>query len=157
MQLLTFTVADQTYAIPSRQVVEVLPLVAARPLPQTPDFVRGIFTYRGTLVPLVDLGLLFAGRPPAERLSTRVIVVALEAAGQVTGPRLGVVAENVISIRAAEEADAVLPARTLSTAAYLGRILRYGGETVQIVDVDQLLPADLRGSLGPAVAAGGAS
>ena len=75
MQLLTFTVADQDYAIESRRVVEVLPLVPARPLPRTPAYVRGIFTYRGDLVPLVDLGVRLADQPPAERLSTRVIVV----------------------------------------------------------------------------------
>ena len=56
MQLLTFTVAGQTYAIESRRVVEVLPLVPARPIPHTPAYIRGIFTYRGRLVPLLDLG-----------------------------------------------------------------------------------------------------
>ncbi len=159
MQLLTFTVAGQTYAIPSRQVVEVLPLVTARPVPQTPAFVRGIFTYRGTLVPLVDLGLRFTGSPLAERLSTRVIVVEHGPVNPGGGPRLrlGVMAENVVSIRAAEDADAALPALQLSSAPYLGQVLRYGGETVQVVAVDQLLPADLFTSLWPAAAAGGAS
>ena len=61
MQLLTFTVAGQTYAIESRRVVEVLPLVPARPIPHPPAYIRGIFTYRGRLVPLVDLG---SGLPP---------------------------------------------------------------------------------------------
>ena len=59
MQLLTFSVAGQAYAIPSRKVIEVLPLVAARPIPHTPDYVSGVFTYRGQLVPLVDLGRRF--------------------------------------------------------------------------------------------------
>jgi chemotaxis-related protein WspB len=78
MQLLTFTVAGQVYAVESRVVIEVLPLVPARPIPHTPDFIRGIFTYRGGLVPLLDLGLRLAGRPPQERLSTRVIVVQFD-------------------------------------------------------------------------------
>jgi chemotaxis-related protein WspB len=159
MQLLTFSVAGQTYAIPSRQVVEVLPLVTARPVPHTPDFVRGIFTYRGALVPLVDLGLRLTGRPLEERLSTRVIVVAPAGPEPVTGPpaRLGVVAENVITIRAAEDADASLPPLHLPAAPYLGQVFRYGGETVQLIDVDRLLPADLVAALRPAAAAGGAS
>jgi chemotaxis-related protein WspB len=56
MQLLTFSIAGEPYAIEARLVIEVLPLVPARPLPQVPDYVLGIFTYRGDLVPLVDLG-----------------------------------------------------------------------------------------------------
>jgi chemotaxis-related protein WspB len=56
MQLLTFGVGGEPYAIESRRVVEVLPLVPARSLPQLPDYLLGLFTYRGSLVPLVELG-----------------------------------------------------------------------------------------------------
>lgn len=152
MQLLTFTVAGQDYAVESRRVVEVLPLVPARPLPRTPAYVRGIFTYRGGLVPLVDLGTRLADRTPAERLSTRVIVVDLQAPAGAPPRRLGLVAENVISIRSADDADATLPAFDLAAAPFLGRLLRLGGRTVQLLEVDRLLPDDLAAGLFPASA-----
>lgn len=155
MQLLTFTVAGQDYAVVSRRVVEVLPLVPARPLPRMPEYMRGIFTYRGGLVPLVDLGIRLADRPPAERLSTRVIVVELQAAAGGQPRRLGIVAENVISIRSAEDADAALPALDLAAAPFLGGILRLGGRTVQLIEVDRLLPEELAAGLFPAVAEAG--
>jgi chemotaxis-related protein WspB len=149
MQLLTFTVAGQVYAVESRVVIEVLPLVPARPIPHTPDFIRGIFTYRGGLVPLLDLGLRLAGRPPQERLSTRVIVVQFDrSAGDARRPaRLGLVAEDVISIRSAEDADAAFPPLNLPDAPFLGRILRLGGHTVQLIEVAKLLPDDLANGL----------
>jgi chemotaxis-related protein WspB len=149
MQLLTFTVAGHAYAIESRRVIEVLPLVPARPIPHTPDYVRGIFTYRGRLVPLVDLGRRLAAGPLEERLSTRVIVVELAAAaGQ---PRLlGLVAENVISICSAEQAEASMPPLELAGAPFLGRILRIGGRTIQLIAADHLLPADVSAGLFPA-------
>jgi chemotaxis-related protein WspB len=155
MQLLTFTVAGQDYAIESRRVVEVLPLVPARPLPRMPDYIRGIFTYRGGLVPLVDLGLRLADRPPAERLSTRVIVVDLQPPPGAPPRRLGLVAENVISIRSAEDADAALPALHLAAAPFLGGILRLGGRTVQLIEIDRLLPDELAAGLFPAAAEAG--
>jgi chemotaxis-related protein WspB len=155
MQLLTFTVAGQDYAVESRRVVEVLPLVPARPLPRMPEYMRGIFTYRGGLVPLVDLGIRLADRPPVERLSTRVIVVDLGVPGGCPPRRLGLVAENVISIRSAEDADAVLPALELAAAPFLGRILRLGGRTVQLIEVDRVLPEELATGLFPAVAEAG--
>ena len=75
MQLLVFTVGAEDYAIESRRVIEVLPLVTARPIPRMPESIRGIFTHRGRLVPLVDLGRLLTDQPLRETLSTRVIVV----------------------------------------------------------------------------------
>lgn len=158
MQILTFTVAGQPCAIESRTVIEVLPLVPARTIPLMPDYVRGVFTYRGRLVPLVDLGRRFAGAPTAastgrERLSTRVIVVEFKPPGEepTTLVRLGLVAENVVSIRSASEADSVLAALNLGHAPFLGRLLRLGGETVQMIAVEQLLPRDLLTGLFPAV------
>jgi len=162
MQLLTFSVAGQPYAIESRRVIEVLPLVPARPLPQVPDYVLGIFTYRGSLVPLVDLARRLGVAAASERLSTRVIVVeyappvgkdAPEPAGGLV--RLGLVAENVIAVRAAEEAAASLPPLRLPAAEYLDRVFRLAGGTVQLIDVTRLLPADLLAGLAAAVPGGG--
>jgi chemotaxis-related protein WspB len=155
MQLLTFSIAGEPYAIEARLVIEVLPLVPARPLPQVPDYVLGIFTYRGDLVPLVDLGRRLGSGPPLQRLSTRVIVVEFRpdtAAPAAAAPpvRLGLVAENVIAIRGAGEAEASLPPLQLAAAPYLGRVLRLGGGTVQLIEVAKLLPADLLAGLCPA-------
>lgn len=149
MQLLTFTVAGQAFAIESRRVVEVLPLIPARPIPHTPDYVRGIFTYRGRLVPLVDLGLRFATGQLAERLSTRVIVVEATIAGQ-ESQMLGLVAENVIAICSAEDAEASLPPLDFHQAPFLGKILRIGGRTIQVIQIEHLLPAAVSTGLVPA-------
>lgn len=147
MQLLTFTVAGQTYAIESRRVIEVLPLVPARPIPHMPDYIRGIFTYRGRLVPLVDLAVRLAMGRLQERLSTRVIVVQFAAARE--GQQLGLVAENVISICSTTDAEASLPALEFREAPFLGRILRLGGRTIQLLEVDALLPAEVSTGLFP--------
>ncbi len=101
MQLLTFTVGGQAYAIESTKVVEVLPLVKTRPIPHLPEYLPGIFTYRGRFVPLVDLGLRINGRPLALRLSTRVIVAEIDRDATAAAPqksrlvRFGILAENV--------------------------------------------------------------
>lgn len=151
MQLLTFTVGGQDYAIESRRVIEVLPLVPGRPIPHTPDYVLGVFAYRGRLVPLVDVGRRIAGQAPAERLSTRVIVVEFVPAGAAPQRvRLGLVAENVIAIRSGTAGDTVLPRLDLPEALFLGPIFRIGDRTVQLVRIEHLLPADLAAGLFPA-------
>jgi len=152
MQLLSFEIGGQPYAIESRRVVEVLPLVPARPLPGLPDYLLGLFTFRGSLVPLVDLSRRLGAGPAAARLSTRVVVVDLAAdagAGQAVR-RLGLVAEQMIAVRRADEATTSLPALELAASPYLDRVLRLGGETIQLLAVDRILPAELAAGLFPA-------
>lgn len=147
MLLLTFSIAGQPYAIESRRVIEVLPLVPARPVPQAPDYLLGIFTYRGRLVPLIDLARRLGLAPPAAKLSTRVIVVEFTAAAGAGPVRVGLVAERVVELRSAAAAEAVMPPLRLPGAEYLDRTLRLGGETVQLLDVGRLLPPELAAGL----------
>jgi len=154
MQLLTFSVSGEPYAIESRRVIEVLPRVPARPLPRMPDYLLGVFTYRGTLVPLVDLASRLGVEAPPARLSTRVIVVEF---APTSAPslviRLGLVAENVVAIHTSEEAEASLPPIHGRETGYLDRLLRIRGRTVQLIDICRLLPGDLLAGLLPATTA----
>jgi len=147
MQLLSFTIGAADYAIESRRVIEVLPLVAARPIPRMPAFFRGVFTLRGRLIPLVDLGRLLIDQPLRETLSTRVIVVEFSTGPEDQRTRLGVAAENVVSLCFSSETEPSLPTLPSPNAPSLGRLLRIGGRTVQVLDVERLLPAALLAGL----------
>lgn len=147
MQLLSFSIGAEDYAIESRRVVEVLPLVTVRPIPHIPGFIRGIFTHRGRLVPLVDLGLLLNGVPLRERLSTRVIVVEFSAGPAERPTRLGLAAESVLSLCSSDDADASLPSLHPPEAPYLGRLLRLGGRTIQVLDPEHVLTPEMLANL----------
>lgn len=146
MHLLTFALGDGDYAIESRHVVEVLPMVAASPLPDAPAFLRGVFMHRGRLVPLVDLGVHLTGRAVRDRLSTRVIVVEFTPAASCASTdavarRLGLGAEKVVSL-----ATRATPTSVLSLASTppscLGPVLRIDGRTVQLLRVEHILPSE---------------
>jgi chemotaxis-related protein WspB len=153
MQLITFTVGGQAFAIESRSVIEVLPLVPHRPVPLLPDYVSGMFTYRGRLVPVIDLGIRLRGRPAERRLSTRIVVVEFTtppaADDRGHDVRVGLVAENVIATCRAEEADASYPAFRLEDAPFLAGLLRLRGSTVHLLAVERLLPPDIVAGLFP--------
>jgi chemotaxis-related protein WspB len=149
MQLLSFTIGAEDYAIESRRVIEVLPLVAARPIPRMPEFLRGVFTHRGRLIPLVDLGWLLINQPLRETLSTRVIVVEFVSGPEDRRIRLGLAAENVVSLCSSSEPETSVPRLETARAPSLGRLLRIGGRTVQVLDVEHLVPAALLAGLAP--------
>jgi chemotaxis-related protein WspB len=108
-----------------------------------PESIRGVFTHRGRLVPLVDLGRLLIDQPLRETLSTRVIVVEFSASPDEQRVRLGVAAENVLSLCSSDETEASLPTIRSPAVPALGRLLRIGGRTIQVLDVEHLLPQSL--------------
>lgn len=67
--------ADQILAIEFRSIIEVLPPVSCRSAPGTPDWIRGLFVYRGSLIPLVDMARLLGAAHTIDRRANRVIVV----------------------------------------------------------------------------------
>jgi purine-binding chemotaxis protein CheW len=57
MNLLTFDINGQNYAVALQEVDEVLHMARIKPLPDAPDFVCGVLNLRGDLLPVMDLGV----------------------------------------------------------------------------------------------------
>ena len=52
---LTFELAEQVYGIPLERVQEIVRVQRATPVPDLPDYIRGVINLRGTVVPVVDV------------------------------------------------------------------------------------------------------
>ena len=63
MLFLVFQLGKDRYALEARRVVEVVPLLGLKKVPQAPKAVAGIFNYRGRPVPAIDLCQLALGQP----------------------------------------------------------------------------------------------
>ena len=85
-QYLTFFVAREEYAIDVLRVREVVGMAPITRVPSTPRQVRGVVNLRGSVVPVVDLGLRF-GRDELSTTRRTCIVVVEPAPGsdQVVG------------------------------------------------------------------------
>jgi chemotaxis-related protein WspB len=75
MLLLTFTAGSSRYALAATRVVEVLPKLELRPIPHASELLSGLLSYRGKVVPVIDLGLLVGSAPSRNLLSSRMILV----------------------------------------------------------------------------------
>ena len=128
-------------------------MVPVRSVPRLPPYVLGMISYRGRLIPVIDLARRLTEEFAKRRLSTRVIVVEFtRRANHETEPpdgkiRMGLVAENMVSTSRSEEGDTVFSGMHLESAPYLGRILRLNGRTVHLLTVEHLLPTDLMAGL----------
>jgi len=142
MLFLLFQLGKDRYALDASRVVEVVPMLELKRLPQAPTGVAGIFNYRGRPVPAVDLFELATGRPASERLSTRIIIVNYKVEG---GPEqlLGLVAENATGILRKQAQEFVDSGITIGAAPYLGPVLMDAGGPIQWIDERRLLPAEV--------------
>lgn len=69
LELITFRLADEIYAIELRFIREVYPLKELTPVPCTPPFVIGIVNIRGQIISVIDLKEFF--RLPGKTIGER--------------------------------------------------------------------------------------
>lgn len=150
MMLLSFAVGGARYGVEIRGVRAVMPLAPLRPLDLVPSWAIGVFDVFDELVPVVDLSSLHGRRPSRRAYSTRVVLVDYAAPDRATH-LLGLVAEemtDVVDVDAGHLRDAGV---AQTEAPWLGPLVPdEAGHLLQVVDVERLLPDDVRKRLFPA-------
>jgi purine-binding chemotaxis protein CheW len=74
LQLIAFSIGEQTYGVEITTVREIRAWNGATPLPNTREFVRGVINLRGTIVPIFDLRARF-GEGVTSPTKNHVVVV----------------------------------------------------------------------------------
>jgi chemotaxis-related protein WspB len=150
MLFILFTLDSERYVIDATQVERMMPLTPQAPpktIPGAPSWVAGLLDYEGAPLPLIDLPALALGRPAAQLMSTRVVLVRYPHAG--TARLLALLLEGATrTIRLAAEAfhDAGID---MPNARYLGPVASEAGGLVQWIRVEHLLPDDVQALLFP--------
>jgi chemotaxis-related protein WspB len=143
MLFLLFQLGQDRYALQASRVLEVLPLVELRKIPDAPKGVAGIFNYHGRPVPAVDLSELTLGQPSDPRLSTRIIVINYPDERGALHP-LGLIAEHATELIQRDQRLFQEPDHKLGGAPYLGPVLMDKRGVIQWVHEQRLLPERAR-------------
>lgn len=83
MQLVTFVVGSEEFAVPILTVQEINRMMQITRVPQSPPFVEGVINLRGKIIPVVDLRNRFGMESRERGSDTRIVVV--EVSGRVIG------------------------------------------------------------------------
>ena len=145
MLYLLLDVGPDTYALATAAVVEVVPYATLKPAPGAPPAVVGILNFRGQAVPVVDCGVLLAGRCSPLRFSTRLILQRLEIAG--SERILGLVGENVTRVQTFEDSEFVEPGACAADFPYAGRVVAYEGRWIQRLHLESVLSPEVWATL----------
>lgn len=139
MLYLILQLGQERFALQTQQVIEIVPYVSLKPIARAPEYIAGLFNYRGNLVPVVDLCHITTGNHSRAWLTTRIVVVEypLDNGEQ---RRLGLLVEQVNDTRKIQDQQFAAPGVELPETPYLGDIAKLDDGLVQRVEVRDLLP-----------------
>jgi len=72
---LTFRLENETFAVSVRKVREVLEYTPITKVPRTPEHLLGVINLRGTVVPVMDLGIKLGLGPRSVKDDTGIVVM----------------------------------------------------------------------------------
>lgn len=132
---LTFHLGTEVYAIEIRFVTEIIGILKITPIPEMPEFIKGVINLRGKIIPVMDVRTRFKLVPRAYDERTCVVVVHLKETD------IGLVVDTVSEV-ADIPADQIEDAGDLAhgrSTAFLKGIGKVGDEIRILLDIDKLL------------------
>jgi len=102
-QYLTFIMADEEYGVDILRVQEIRGWDTVTPIPNTPEYIKGVINLRGTIVPIVDLRTRF--NLETIEYSQTTVVIVLKVMGKETERVMGIVVDAVSDVYNIESTD----------------------------------------------------
>jgi purine-binding chemotaxis protein CheW len=109
VELCTFRVAGEDYAVDIMRVREIINPLPVTPVPRAPSFIEGVIRLRSEVIPVVDVRKRFRLPPAAPTRKTRFLVV------RIGGRRVALVVDEVTEVVRLARAE-IRPAPSFSDA-----------------------------------------
>ena len=140
-QYLTFTLAEEVFAIDISQVREVLDYTTVTKVPRTPPFMRGVINLRGNVVPVVDMRVKFDMTAADTTVNTCIIIVEISVDDETT--ILGAMADSVQEVLELEPGQIEPPPRigTRLNTEFIYGMGKRGDQFIMILDIDKAFSA----------------
>ena len=136
---LTVTLDNESYGIAVLKVREIIRLQKITPVPQLPEFVKGVINLRGRVIPVVDLRVKFGLKADyAERTCIVVVQVKLSPESTVQMGLIVDTVEEVVTLTA-EEIEPTPEFGTRVDTTYLLGMAKVKGVVKTLLDIDRVI------------------
>jgi len=137
---LTFLVGEVGYGIEISYVVEIISVQDITLVPHTHAYVKGIINLRGTVVPVIDMGMRFGGSEVEYTDQTCIIVLSMD------DMSVGILVDGVQDVTDIEDENIQDPPTTTGNAIknhFIKAVGVSGGEVKQLIDVFTVFEVDI--------------
>ncbi|MCF6324499.1 MAG: chemotaxis protein CheW [Gammaproteobacteria bacterium] len=137
-QYLTFILAGEEYGVDILRVQEIKGWDSVTPIPNTPNYIKGVINLRGTIVPIIDLRHRFALEEIPYGATT--VVIVLKVASDNGNRTMGIVVDAVSDVYnvSAEEMKSPPDFGTISID-YVKGLATVEDKMVIVLEIDKLL------------------
>lgn len=132
---LTFVLCGEEYGIEILKVREIIGIMNITPVPQTPNYIKGVINLRGKVIPVVDLRLKFGFKEMYHTIETCIIVV--EVRNKLTGVIVDTVSE-VLDVSSEGLEPAPHLGEGINTEIFLG-MAKIKNKVKILLDIDKVL------------------
>ena len=141
LEVLTFDLAGETFALEAILVREVLDKSIETYVPGAPDFADAVINFRGRIIPLADLRLAFGLETSSSSSDSRVIVIEFDIDGEAAliGLRANKVYEVTTINDSATEAAPRLGTRWRPD--FIRRLAKRSGDIIVLPDLANIFAA----------------
>jgi purine-binding chemotaxis protein CheW len=129
---LTFLVGDLGYGIEISYVVEIISVQEITLVPHTHPYVKGIINLRGTVVPVIDMGMRFGNGEVIYTDKTCIIVLSMD------DMSVGILVDGVQDVSDIDDDNIQDPPQTTSSMFknhFIKAVGLSAGEIKQLIDV----------------------
>lgn len=136
---LTFQLSGQTFAIEISCVKEILNGCGSiSPVPEFPEYGKGVINLRGDIVPIIDMRVRFS-LPPMEE-TDKICIIVTESKGSAKSDFLGYVVDTVCAV-VDFDTSLISPPPSISGVAskYIKGVYKGNGEIIMIISPELLL------------------
>lgn len=134
-KFLTFVLCGEEYGIEILKVREIIGIMDITPVPQTPNYMKGVINLRGKVIPVVDLRLKFGLQEIDHTKETCIIVV--EVRNRLTGILVDTVSE-VLYFSGEDLEPAPHLGNGINTEIFLG-MAKIKNKVKILLDIDKVL------------------
>ena len=136
---LTVALDNESYGLAVLKVREIIRMQKITPVPQMPEFVKGVINLRGRVIPVIDLRVKFGLKAEfGER--TCIVVVQVDLA-QGKPVQMGLIVDSVDEVLNVA-ADMIEPTPDFGTAidtSYLLGMVKAKGQVKTLLDIDRVV------------------
>jgi purine-binding chemotaxis protein CheW len=149
---LTVALDNESYGLAVLKVREIIRLQKITPVPQMPEFVKGVINLRGRVIPVIDLRVKFGLKAEfGERTCIVVVQVDLFPGKSV---QMGLIVDSVDEVLNVA-ADMIEPTPDFGTAvdtSYLLGMVKAKGQVKTLLDIDRVVAPETVETLARAAA-----
>jgi purine-binding chemotaxis protein CheW len=147
---LTVVLDDEAYGLNVLKIREIIRLQKITPVPQLPDYAKGIINLRGRVIPIVDLRVKFGLKAQFTERTCIVVVQVKLPSEQIV--QMGVIVDSVDEVitLTASDIEPTPDFGAIVDTTYLLGMAKIKGQVKTLLDLDRVVAPDTVRRLLPA-------